>query len=343
MTQRRTIATVRERDRREKTTERSYTNTETIGEFGAVGMVCVALHSPVHSPQATEHVTPHDGNKHHRSNRQGVDPTSTLCPVLPMHRLPSETRGIFNLPVLDAYLPAGRTVPQTQYLATALNYLAASPTSWIGSAALPHDLHPLPQRDLGPKRDFRATTSDCGRHRHATFRLPRSPILPWYVAQMSFVAACPVFLVGAGRFTFAPVVKPVYLYCVVLCAVCSGVADCCLRFRPMLDGLESLGTTVDREPDIDAGARHVRELACHGDGWLHRTDERIRRVMVMCRGSGVQWAASYIWTREADRPDFFVYRAADGRPLGPLGRTRLVSCLCHSSMFLVGIGPRFAS
>lgn len=156
-------------------------------------------------------------------------------------------------------------------------------------------------------------------------------------------AACPVFLVGAGRFTFAPVVKPVYLYCVVLCAVCSGVADCCLRFRPMLDGLESLGTTVDREPDIDAGARHVRELACHGDGWLHRTDERIRRVMVMCRGSGVQWAASYIWTREADRPDFFVYRAADGRPLGPLGRTRLVLCLCHSSMFLVGIGPRFAS
>lgn len=153
-------------------------------------MVCVALHAPVHSPQATEHVTPHDGNKQHRSNRQGVDPTSTLCPVLPMHRLPSETRGIFNLPVLDAYLPAGRTVPQTQYLATALNYLAASPTSWIGSAALPHDLHLLPQRDLGPKRDLGATTSDCGRHRHATFCLPRSPILPWYVAQMSFVAAC---------------------------------------------------------------------------------------------------------------------------------------------------------
>lgn len=47
--------------------------------------------------------------------------------------------------------------------------------------------------------------------------------------------------------------------------------------------LESLGTTtLDRKPDIDVGAR-VRELACSGDGWLHRTDERIRRVMVMCR------------------------------------------------------------
>lgn len=208
-------------------------------------------------------------------------------------------------------------VPQTQYLATALNYLAVSPTSWIGSAALSHDLH-LPQRDLGPKSDLGATTSDAEDTDMQRFvhhaRLYCRGMSPRCLLWLPACGVSRLSLVVAGRFTFAPVIEPVYLYCVVLRAEASGVVDCCLRFRPMLDGLESLGTTSDRVPDIDVGAGHLQSessIACHGDGWLHRTDARIRRVMLMCRRSGGQWAASYIWTREADRR-VFVYRPMDG-------------------------------
>lgn len=230
-------------------------------------------------------------------------------------------------------------VPQTQYLATALNYLAVSPTSWIGSAALSHDLH-LPQRDLGPKKGFGGNHQRRGRHRHATFRSPRSPILPWYVAQMSFVAAC------LRR-------VPSFSRCGRAFHVCSGDRAC----LPILHGFacRNIGGRRLLSPipsdagwarvvghDFRPGARYrcrcwtpaVRELNCLPRGWVapqNRCEDSARHVDVQ-KIWGTVGGVLYLDSRGRSTS---VRIPADGRPLGE----GLVLCLCHSTMFLGGIGP----